>query len=178
MQQAAAAAMECVDHKVYTLGYESAIKVRRSVEDFIIRFFRSWDANDATNKLVVLCQDLVTDSRLHRMADRTFVRIDQGNFNQAFRYVCSEFFSKGVGDGHVIALLGFSIVLDKTLKKSWGYTSDMLLRSLADVLIVESIDVQQFDTSMMTTGGSMQILTSSLGMLLSSMLLFFFCCSW
>ena len=34
--------------------YEMMLEKRRSAEDFVIRFFKNWESNDITDKLVVI----------------------------------------------------------------------------------------------------------------------------
>ena len=49
--------------------YEMMLEKRRSTEDFLIKFFKNWDSDDASDKLVVICRDLVKDQRLQRMVN-------------------------------------------------------------------------------------------------------------
>ena len=36
------------------MEYEMALEKRRSVEDFVVKFFKNWESNDKSNNLVVI----------------------------------------------------------------------------------------------------------------------------
>ena len=53
--------------------YEMMLKKRRSTEDFVIKFFKNWESNNITDKLVVICKDLVTNQRLQRIVNSYYM---------------------------------------------------------------------------------------------------------
>ena len=90
--------------------YEMVLEKRRSTEDFVLQFFKNWESNDVTDKMVVVCNDLVTDLRLQRMVNEAFIYSSVADFSQSYRKMCSELFSKNIEDYHITVLFAFSIV--------------------------------------------------------------------
>ena len=126
--------------------YEMMLEKRRSTEDFVIKFFKNWDSNDASDKLVVICRDLVKDQRLQRMVNEAFTYSSSVNFSRSFRDMCTELFSEKVEDSHVIVLLAFSIVLDRTMKAQPWFSSSHLFTALIDSLVEASFDANNFNS--------------------------------
>ena len=125
--------------------YEMMLEKRRSTEDFVVKFFKNWESNDITDKLVVICKDLVTDQRLQRIVNEAFTYSSLVNFSRSFRKMCSELFSGEIEDTHVTALLAFSIVLDRTMKAQPWYSSSELFTTLIESLVEASFDATNFD---------------------------------
>ena len=125
--------------------YEMMLEKRRSAEDFVIRFFKNWECNDITDKLVVICKDLVTDKRLQRMVNEAFTYSSLENFSRSFRNMCSELFIEKVEDSYITVLLSFCIVLDRTMKAQPWYSSSHLFTALIDSLGEASFDPAKFD---------------------------------
>ena len=124
--------------------YEMMLEKRRSTEDFVIKFFKNWNSNDASDKLVVICRDLVKDQRLQRMVNEAFTYSSSVNFSRSFRDMCTELFSEKVEDSHVTVLLAFSIVLDRTMKAQPWFSSSHLFTALIDSLVEASFDANNF----------------------------------
>ena len=103
--------------------YEMMLEKRRSTEDFVIKFFKNWNSNDASDKLVVICRDLVKEQRLQRMVNEVFSYSSSVKFSRSFRDMCTELFSEKVEDSHVTVLLAVSIVLDRTMKAQPWFSS-------------------------------------------------------
>ena len=127
------------------IEYEMMLEKRRSTENFVINFFKNWESNDITDKLVVICKDLVTDQRLQRMVNEAFTYSNLGNFSRSFCNMCSELFSERVEDRHITVLLAFTIVLDRTMKAQSWYLSSHLFTALIDSLVETSFDPAKFD---------------------------------
>ena len=121
--------------------YEMMLDKRRSTENFVIKFFKNWESDDITNKLVVVCKDLVTDRRLQRMVNDAFTHSSLENFSRSFHNMCSQ----RVKESHIAALLAFSIVFDRTMKAQPWYSSSHLFSALVDSLIEASFDPEKFD---------------------------------
>ena len=124
--------------------YEMMLEKRRSTEDFVIKFFKNWNSNDASDKLVVICRDLVKEQRLQRMVNEVFSYSSSVKFSRSFRDMCTELFSEKVEDSHVIVLLAFSIVLDRTMKAEPWFSSSHLFTALIDSLVEASFDANNF----------------------------------
>ena len=124
--------------------YEMMLEKRRSTEDFVIKFFKNWNSNDASDKLVVICRDLVKDQRLQRMVNEAFTYSSSVNFSRSFRDMCTELFSEKVEDSHVTVLLAVSIVLDRTMKAQPWFSSSHLFTALIDSLVEASFDANNF----------------------------------
>ena len=122
--------------------YEMMLKKRRSTEDFAIKFFKNWESNDITDKLVVICKDLVTDQRLQRIVNEAFTYLSLVNFSRFYRL---ELFSGEIEDTYVTILLAFSIVLDRTMKAQPWYSSSKLFTTLIESLVEASFDATNFD---------------------------------
>ena len=73
--------------------YEMMLKKRRSTEDFVIKFVKNWESNNITDKLVVICKDLVTNQRLQRIVNKAVTYLSLVNFSQFYRKICLELFS-------------------------------------------------------------------------------------
>ena len=125
--------------------YEMMLEKRRSTEDFVIKFFKNWESNDASDKLVVICRDLVKDQGLQRMVNEAFTYSSLVNFSRSFREMCTELFSEKVEDSHVTVLLAFSIVLDRTMKAQPWFSSSHLFTALIDSLVEASFDANNFN---------------------------------
>ena len=150
--------------------YEMMLKKRKSTEDFVIKFFKNWESNNITDKLVVICKDLVTDQRLQRIVNKAFTYLSLVNFSQFYRKMCLELFS-GEIDTYVTILLAFSIVLDRTMKAQPWYSSSELFTTLIESLVEASFDATNFDWN----GGHRDMLkTLKLTMLIISPALIFF----
>ena len=124
--------------------YEMMLKKRRSTEDFVIKFFKNWESNNITDKLVVICKDLVTDQRLQRIVNKAFTYLSLVNFSQFYRKMCLELFS-GEIDNYITILFAFSIVLDRTMKAQPWYSSSKLFTTLIESLVEVSFDANNFD---------------------------------
>ena len=111
----------------------------------MIKFFKNWESNDASDKLVVICRDLVKDQRLQRMVNEAFTYSSLVNFSRSFREMCTELFSEKVEDSHVTVLLAFSIVLDRTMKAQPWFSSSHLFTALIDSLVEASFDANNFN---------------------------------
>ena len=125
--------------------YEIMLEKRRLTENFVINFFKKWESDDISDKLVVHCKDLVTDQRLQKMVNEAFTNSSLFNFSRSFRNMCSELFSERVEGSHVTVLLAFSIVLDRTMKAQAWYLSSHLFTALIDSLVEASFDPAKFD---------------------------------
>merc|ERR1712136_298231 len=119
------------------------LEKRRSTEDFVIKFFKNWDSDDASDKLVVICRDLGKDQRLQRMVNEAFTYSSSVNFSHSFRDMCTGLFSEKVEDSHV-TVLAFSIVLDRTMKAQPWFSSSHLFTLLIDSLVKASFDANNF----------------------------------
>ena len=124
--------------------YEMMLEKRRSTEDFVIKFFKNWNSNDASDKLVVICRDLVKDQRLQRMVNEAFTYSSSVNFSRSFRDMCTELFSEKVEDSHVTVLLAVSIVLDRTMKAQPWFSPSHLFTALIDSPVEASFDANNF----------------------------------
>ena len=144
--------------------YEMMLEKRRLTEDFVVKFFKNWESNDITDKLV-------TDQRLQRIVNEAFTYSSLVNFSRSYRKMCSELFSGEIEDTHVTALLAFSIVLDRTMKAQPWYSSSKLFTTLIESLVEASFDATNFDWN----GGHRDMLkTLKLTMLIISPALLFF----
>ena len=124
--------------------YEMMLKKRRSTEDFVIKFFKNWESNNITDKLVVICKDLVTNQRLQKIVNKAVTYLSLVNFSQFYRKMCLELFSEEI-DNYVTILLAFSIVLDRTMKAQPWYSSSKLFTTLIESLVEISFDANNFD---------------------------------
>ena len=150
--------------------YEIMLEKRRSTEDFVIKFFKNWESNDITDKLVVICKDLVTDQRLQRIVNEAFTYLSLVNFSQFYRKMCLELF-RGEIDNYITILFAFSIVLDRTMKAQPWYSSSELFTTLIESLVEASFDANNFDWN---EGHRDMLKTLKLTMLIISPALLFF----
>ena len=153
--------------------YEMMLEKRRSTEDFVVKFFKNWESNDITDKLVVICKDLVTDQRLQRIVNEAFTYSSSVNFSRSFRNMCSELFSGKIEDTHITALLAFSIVLDRTMKTQPWYLSSELFTTLIESLVEASFDATNFDWNR-GHGDMLKALRFTMLIILPPLLFFYF----
>lgn len=116
------------------IEYEMNLERRRNVEDFVLQFFKDWESNDESRLLVMICKDLVKDTRIRSIIDDTFLYVTQQNFSTSYRHMCLDLFKNGVEDHYMVSLFVFSIVLDQTMKSHIWYSSGLLYKCLIDVL--------------------------------------------
>ena len=153
--------------------YEMMLDKRRSIEDFVVKFFKYWEFNDISNKLVYICQDLVTDQRLQRMANQAFPYSTIENFLQSYRNMCSELFSEDTEVSHITVLLAFSIVFDRKMKTHSWYSPIHLFTALIDSLVEASFDSKKFEGNR-NHSDMLETLRVSMFIILPSLLFCFF----
>ena len=124
--------------------YEMMLEKRRSIEDFVIKFFKDWECDDIPDMLVLMCKDLVTDKRLQKMVNEAFTYSNMGNFSRSFRNMCSELFSEKIEESHITVIFAFSIALDRTMKAQPWYSSSYLYTALIDSLVDASFNATKF----------------------------------
>ena len=154
--------------------YEMCLEQRRSREDFVLQFFKDWESKNDSNLFVEICQDLITDNRIHMIVDDAFGYVTMDNFATSFRSMCLELFKDGVKNEYIASLLAFCTVLDEVMTLRLWYSSSLMFKALTDALEESSIDVKRFNQNK-NQRDSMKTI-KALIIILPSLLFYYFSC--
>ena len=118
------------------MEYEIELEARRCIEDFCIQFFKDWDCYSSTTSLVLTCQQVVKDKRLHKVTQDLSQYLTLDNFNGKFSEMCIMLFPEDTSakDEHIVSLLAFCIELDGCLQNCSWYSPRLLISCLIDAL--------------------------------------------
>jgi len=155
--------------------YEMYLDQRRSREDFVLQFFKDWESQNDSNSLVEICQDLITDNRLHMIVHDSFSSVTMDNFATTFRSMCLELFKDGIKNSYIASLLAFCTVLDEAMKSHLWYSSSSMFTALTNALEESSFDVKIFKWNRHQRD-LMKTIKSSLFIILPALLFFYFLC--
>jgi hypothetical protein len=125
--------------------YEMCLEQRRSREDFVLKFFKDWEAKNDSNLMVEICQDLRMDNTLHLITDDLFNYVTIDNFATTFRSMCLELFKNEIKNEYIASILTFCTVLDEVMKSHLWYSSSLMLKSLTNALEESSFCVKRFN---------------------------------
>lgn len=152
--------------------FEITLEQRRDVEEFVVQFFKGWANRDSSQQLVEICENLVDDVRITNIVNDLFVYATRENFNESYAEMCRILFDHGAEIGHVVSLLAFSIVLDRTMQEYTWYSSQLVYRGLIEALIEAGLKKSSWGE--IVTIELIKTITGSLIILLPSLLFYYF----